>query len=86
MKWIRNFCDPPHDQNYQNICWTTTNLTTVTINLLAPELFFFLILAHPVYEMWIKLEPNKLEFETNCIKKNGECVPCLKHSVLVFVE
>ena len=29
-------------------------------NLLAPELFFF-ILAHPVYKMWIIQEPNKLE-------------------------
>jgi hypothetical protein len=32
----------------------------VWFNLLAPELFF-LILAHPVYEMWITQEPNKLE-------------------------
>ena len=23
--------------------------------------YFFLILAHPVYKMWIKQEPNKLE-------------------------
>jgi len=30
------------------------------INRLAPELFF-LILAHPVYKMWIKQEPNMLE-------------------------
>ena len=30
------------------------------INLLAPELFF-LILAHPVYKMWIKQELNTLE-------------------------
>ena len=30
------------------------------IKLLAPE-FFFLILAHPVYKMWIKQEPNTLE-------------------------
>ena len=30
------------------------------INILAPELFF-LILAQPVYEMWIIQEPNKLE-------------------------
>ena len=29
------------------------------INRLAPELFF-LILAHPVYKMWIIQEPNKL--------------------------
>ena len=30
-------------------------------NLLAPELFFFLILAHPVYKIWIIQEPNTLE-------------------------
>ena len=30
------------------------------INLLAPELFFF-ILAHPVYKMWIIQESNTLE-------------------------
>ena len=30
------------------------------VNLLAPELFF-LILAHPVYKMWIIQELNKLE-------------------------
>ena len=28
-------------------------------NPLAPELFFY-ILTHPVYKMWIILEPNKL--------------------------
>jgi len=31
------------------------------INLLAPELFFFLILAQPVYKMWIIQEPNMLD-------------------------
>jgi len=30
------------------------------ISILGPELFF-LILAHPVYKMWIIQEPNKLE-------------------------
>ena len=30
------------------------------INPLAPELFFFLISARPVYKMWIIQEPNKL--------------------------
>ena len=33
---------------------------TSEINLLAPE-FFFLILAHPVYKMWIIQEPNTLK-------------------------
>jgi len=32
----------------------------VGFNLLAPELFF-LILAHPVYKMWIKQQQNTLE-------------------------
>ena len=35
-------------------------LNNGVINLLAPELFF-LILAHPVYKMWIIQKPNKLE-------------------------
>ena len=58
-------------------------------NLLAPELFFFLILAHSVYKMWIIQEPNtlelwnKLHFER---KKNGQYTPCLKYSVPIFVE
>jgi hypothetical protein len=57
---------------------------------LAPELFF-LILAHPVYNMWITQEPNKLElwnklhFEEK-ERKNGEYIPCLKYSVPIFVE
>jgi hypothetical protein len=44
---------------------------------------FCLILAHPVYKMWILQEPNKLElwnklhFEVR--KKNGEYTPCLKY-------
>ena len=46
---------------------------------------YFLILAHPVYKIWITQEPNalelwnKLHFEE---KKNGEYIPCLKYSVL----
>ena len=50
----------------------------------------FLILAHPVQEMWIMQEPNtlellnKLHFEEE--KKNGEYIPCLKYSVPIFVE
>jgi len=58
------------------------------VNLLAPELFF-LILAHPVYKMWIIHEPNtlelwnKLHFEE---EKNWDYIPCLKYSVPIFVE
>jgi len=49
----------------------------------------FLILAHPVYKMWIIQEPNmlelwnKLHFEE---KKNGQYIPRLKYSVPIFVE
>jgi len=58
------------------------------INLLAPELFFY-ILAHSAYKMWIIQEPNMLElwnklpFEE---EKYGEYIPCLKYSVPIFVE
>ena len=51
--------------------------------------YFFLILAHPVYKIWIIQEPNmlelwnKLHFEE---KKNGEYTQCLKYSVPTFVE
>ena len=31
------------------------------VAILAPELFFFLILTHPVYKMWILQEQNTLE-------------------------
>ena len=37
----------------------SSNVRDYLINLLAPD--FFLILAHPVYKMWIMQEPNKLE-------------------------
>ena len=57
-------------------------------NLLAPELFF-LILAHPVYKMWIIQEPNKLELWNKLHfwrEKKGDYTPCLKYSVPIFVE
>jgi hypothetical protein len=50
---------------------------------------FFLILAHPVYEMWIIQEPNTLELWNELHfkkKKNGEYILCLKYSVLIFIE
>jgi len=37
-----------------------TVLEIAVINLLAPEIIF-LILAHPVYKMWIIQEPNMIE-------------------------
>jgi len=56
-------------------------------NILAPELLFFLILAHPVYKMCIIQEPNKLELWNKLhFKKNGDYTPCLKYSVPIFVE
>ena len=76
------------EPNCLNVAFLDNQPCTAPINLLAPELFFQ-ILAHPVYKMWIKQEPNMLElwnrlhFEK---KKNGEYIPCLKYSVPVFVE
>jgi len=52
--------------------------------------YFFLILSHPVYKMWIIQEPNTLELwnkmHSEEEKKNGEYIPCLKYSVPIFVE
>ena len=56
---------------------------------LAPEFFFFLILAQPVYKMWIIQEPNKLAFWNKLHfeeKEKGEYRACLKYSVPTFVE
>jgi hypothetical protein len=50
-------------------------------------IIFFLILAHPVYKMWIIQELNRIMKKTAFWRgKNGECVPCLKYSVPIFVE
>ena len=61
--------------------------TRLNIKLLAPELFF-LILAHPVYKMWIIEKPNTFELWNNLHseeEKNGEFLPLLKYSVSIFV-
>ena len=52
------------------------------------RIFFFLILAHPVYNMWIIQEPNTLELwnKLHFEEKNGEYIPCLTYSVPIFVE
>ena len=42
-------------------CITVISQIYGSIKLLAPELFFFLILAHPVNKMWITQEPSMLE-------------------------
>ena len=55
------------------------------VNLLAPELFF-LILAQPVYKMWIIQDPNTLELWNKLHLKKGEYIICLKYSVPIFVE
>jgi len=50
---------------------------------------FFLSLAHSVYKMWIKQEPNKLNLWSKLHfepEKNGEYITCLKYSVPIFVE
>jgi len=73
----------PHAINLHGEAWLHPLLTFSRRN------YFFLILAHPVYKMWIIQEPNtlelwnKLHFEE---RKNGECIPCLKYSVPIFVE
>jgi hypothetical protein len=48
----------------------------------------FLILAHPVYQMWIIQEPNTLELWKKLYfeEKKREYISCLKFSVSIFVE
>jgi len=68
---------------YQNIRSLDRDLT------FRRRIFFFLILAHPVYKMWIIQEPNTLElWKKNCIlkRKIWEYTSCLKYSVHIFVE
>jgi hypothetical protein len=51
--------------------------------------YFFLILAHPVYKMWIIQEPNSLKLWNKrhfWRGKNGEYIPRLKYSVPIFVK
>ena len=50
---------PIHRSNFFFYNFLSSPRMLVSVNLLAPELFF-LILAHPVYKMWIIQEPNKL--------------------------
>jgi hypothetical protein len=70
--------------------WTLhcNGLSVYCLNLLTPELVF-LILARPVYKMWIIQEPNTLELWKKTAfwrGKNGEYIPWLKNSVPIFVE
>jgi len=51
---------PPERQIWIQMCNKIKKNSIRLINLLAPELFF-LILAHPVYKMWIIQTPNALE-------------------------
>jgi hypothetical protein len=64
-------------------------LSQLCLNLSAPD-YIKLILAHPVYKMWIIQEPNTLELWNNLHfeekEKNGDYIPCLKYSVPIFVE
>ena len=57
VRRLRTWC-PFRD--FETLRQSFVGKTTADINLLAPELFF-LILAHPVYKMWIIQEPNTLE-------------------------
>ena len=83
------FAQPTQVAGYRNVQRVLRYPFWFTVfNLLAPD-FFFLILAHPVYKMWIIQEPNtlelwnKLHFEE---EKNWEYIPCLNYSVPIFVE
>ena len=63
-------------QNTPGLNHTTSKLkSTCNFNLLAPELFF-LILAHPIYKMWIIQESNTLELwnKLHFEEKNGEYI------------
>ena len=88
--WKQVETHPKLSFSTRNTCIPLPTAVTKRIqafNLLAPELFF-LILAHPVYKLWIIQEPktlelwNKLHFEG----KNGQYIPCLKYSIPIFVE
>ena len=66
---LSNYMPPWHETNTNVALVTAENFDRTNaviryllrlINPLAPELFFFLILAHPVYKMWIIQEPNRL--------------------------
>jgi len=50
--------------------------------------YFFLILAQPVYKMWIIQEPNTIELwnKLHFEEEKTEFIPCLKYSVPIFVE
>jgi len=50
--------------------------------------YFFLILAHTVYKMWIKQETNVRIMKQIAFwrERNGEYISYLKYSVPVFVE
>jgi len=50
--------------------------------------YFFFILAHSVYKMWIIQEPNMLELwdKLHFEEKKGEYIPFLKYSAPKFVE
>ena len=42
------------------LCWNVHLLKIINLTLWRRNYYFFLILAHPVYKMWIIQEPNKL--------------------------
>ena len=56
MEFIENFIDGKKQRTEEK---SIQMYLPMEVNPLAPELFF-LILAHPVYKMWIIQEPNKL--------------------------
>ena len=52
------------------------------------RIFFFQILAHPVFKMWVIQKPNKVALWNKRLlkRKNGDYTACLKYSVWTFVE
>jgi len=59
MKWVK-LSDLSLQGQQPKLTGVLQRQPNFVINLLAPELFS-LILAHPVYKMWIIQEPNTLE-------------------------
>jgi len=57
---IRNYFPKLHSVKLRKSEVFSNNSAKFRVKILAPELFI-LILAHPVYKMWIIQEPNTLE-------------------------
>ena len=66
----------------------TNFVALCSFTILAPELFFFFILAHPVHKMWIIqiIKHVRIMKQTAFWRgTNGVYIPCLKYAVPIFV-